>query len=111
MVKSGKYDTILCFYYHSYPHSKRRYIKINKRKVSTIIYKDVDSRRKSDVKMYDFISLFFSFICAFIVKDFYDIFISKQIRIYLNRYKKIVKLSVSYVPLRGVDNVRKTRKN
>jgi len=28
----------------------------------------------------DFLTLFFSFLSAFIVKDFYDIFISKHIR-------------------------------
>jgi hypothetical protein len=28
----------------------------------------------------DFITLFFSFLSAFIVKDFYDIFISKYVR-------------------------------
>jgi len=28
----------------------------------------------------DFLTLFFSFLSAFIVKDFYDIFISKHVR-------------------------------
>ena len=61
--------------------------------------------------MYDSISLFFTLLCALIVKDFYDIFFSKKLRAYFERYRKIVKLSVVYTPLKGVDYVKKTRKD
>jgi hypothetical protein len=38
----------------------------------------------------DFITLFVSFLTAFIVKDFYDIAISKHIRLFFERHKKEV---------------------
>lgn len=36
----------------------------------------------------DFITLFVSFLTAFIVKDFYDITISKHIRLFFEKHKK-----------------------
>jgi multisubunit Na+/H+ antiporter MnhE subunit len=38
----------------------------------------------------DFFLMFFSFLFAFIVKDFYDIFISNHIKKWLSAYKFIV---------------------
>jgi hypothetical protein len=63
--------------------------------------------------MFDFFTLFFSFLFAFIVKDFYDIFISNHIKKWLSTYKIMVTrnnildnlikksdLKVGYVPLK-----------
>lgn len=35
----------------------------------------------------DFLTLFFSFLSAFIVKDFYDIFISEHVRKFFKKHK------------------------
>lgn len=40
--------------------------------------------------MIDFISMFFSVLLAFIVKDFYDIFIRNHIKSLMEKYKVIV---------------------
>jgi len=40
--------------------------------------------------MFDFFTMFFSVLFAFIVKDFYDIFISSHIKKWLSAYKFIV---------------------
>jgi len=42
----------------------------------------------------DFFTLFFSFLFAFIVKDFYDIFISSHIRKFFNKYVILVKRNI-----------------
>jgi hypothetical protein len=40
----------------------------------------------------DFVELFLSFLCAFIVKDFYDIFFSSHIRKFFEKNKVVLKL-------------------
>jgi hypothetical protein len=38
----------------------------------------------------DFWDMFFSFLLAFIVKDFYDIFIQEHIKKWLTKYKFVI---------------------
>ena len=40
----------------------------------------------------DFVELFLSFLAAFIVKDFYDIFISSHVRKFFEKNKVVLKL-------------------
>ena len=55
----------------------------------------------------DFVTLFLSFLFAFIVKDFYDIFIQNHIKHWLSRYKIYITSTNSKINKKIVKDAQK----